>query len=219
LIKNIADAFVTLGLKDAGSNTSYSTTDGRMDGWMDGWMDMQRDAQGNLAPHPERFPNGIKAVADYVHSKGLKFGLYNCAGWRTCAGYPGSRGHEYQDALKYAEWDVDYLKYEWCNTAPLRHMDDKETYAREAYMVMAHALTEAKRPVLFSMCEWGDNNPWKWGALMGHSWRTIRRTSNRRQCANLRVTCAQIHNFSFASRHPYMPVAVSCLLQRIRIKG
>jgi alpha-galactosidase len=163
LIKDIADAFVTLGLKDAGYE--YIVLD-------DGWMDMQRDAQGNLTPHPEKFPNGIKAVADYVHSKGLKFGLYNCAGWRTCAGYPGSRGHEYQDALKYAEWDVDYLKYDWCNTAPLRHMDDKEAYARESYMVMANALLEAKRPVLFSLCEWGDNNPWKWGAFTGHSWRT-----------------------------------------------
>ncbi|MDR0581998.1 MAG: glycoside hydrolase family 27 protein [Prevotellaceae bacterium] len=163
LIKDIADAFVTLGLKDAGYE--YIVLD-------DGWMDMQRDAQGNLIPHPEKFPNGIKAVADYVHSKGLKFGLYNCAGWRTCAGYPGSQGHEYQDALKYAEWDVDYLKYDWCNTAPLRNMADKETYARESYMVMALALLEAKRPVLFSICEWGDNNPWKWGAFMGHSWRT-----------------------------------------------
>ncbi|MDR3365765.1 MAG: glycoside hydrolase family 27 protein [Prevotellaceae bacterium] len=163
LIKDVADAFVTLGLKDAGYE--YIVLD-------DGWMDMQRDAQGNIAPHPERFPNGIKAVADYVHSKGLKFGLYSCAGWKTCAGYPGGQGHEYQDALKYAEWGVDYLKYDWCHTAPIRDMADKETYARESYTVMAHALREAKRAVLFSMCEWGSNNPWKWGAAVGHSWRT-----------------------------------------------
>lgn len=95
MVKEMADALISTGLKDAGYN--HILLD-------DGWMDMERDAQGNLVPHPEKFPNGIKVVADYVHSKGLKFGLYNCAGSKTCAGYPGSRGHEYQDALKYAEW-------------------------------------------------------------------------------------------------------------------
>ncbi|GHT10981.1 hypothetical protein AGMMS4956_03310 [Bacteroidia bacterium] len=163
LIKDIADAFVTLGLKDAGYE--YIVLD-------DGWMAMERDAQGNLVPHPQRFPNGIKALADYVHSKGLKFGLYNCAGWKTCAGYPGSQGHEYQDALKYAEWGADYLKYDWCNTAPIKNMPDKESYAKEAYTVMSDALRVAGRPILFSLCEWGDNNPWKWAAPIGHSWRS-----------------------------------------------
>ncbi|MDR3261809.1 MAG: glycoside hydrolase family 27 protein [Tannerella sp.] len=163
LVKGIADAFVSLGLKDAGYE--YIVLD-------DGWMAMERDAQGNLVPHPEKFPNGIKAVADYVHSKGLKFGLYNCAGWKTCAGYPGSRGHEYQDALKYAEWGVDYLKYDWCSTAPIRNMPDKESYAREAFGVMADAMITAGRPILFSICEWGNNNPWKWASAIGHSWRT-----------------------------------------------
>jgi alpha-galactosidase len=127
-------------------------------------MDMQRDAQGNLVPHPRKFPNGIKAVADYVHSKGLKFGLYNCAGAQTCAGYPRSRGHEYQDALKYAEWGVDYLKYDWCNTGKLN--------AEEACITMRDALYAAGRPVFFSLCEWGSNAPWNWAALVGHSWRT-----------------------------------------------
>ncbi|GHV58390.1 hypothetical protein FACS1894182_10460 [Bacteroidia bacterium] len=155
LIKDIADIFVNLGLKDAGYE--YVLLD-------DGWMDMQRDAQGNLVPHPEKFPNGIKAVSDYVHSKGLKFGLYNCAGTQTCAGYPGSRGHEYQDALKYAEWGVDYLKYDWCNTGKLN--------AEEAYITMRDALYAAGRPVFFSLCEWGGNQPWEWAAPIGHSWRT-----------------------------------------------
>jgi alpha-galactosidase len=155
LVKDIADAFVTYGLREAGYE--YIVLD-------DGWMDMQRDAQGNLVPHPEKFPNGIKAVADYVHSKGLKFGLYNCAGWKTCAGYPGSRGHEYQDALKYAEWGVDYLKYDWCNTG--------KTNAEEAYITMRNALYAAGRPVFFSICEWGDNQPWTWAPPVGHSWRT-----------------------------------------------
>jgi alpha-galactosidase len=155
LVKDIADAFVNLGLKDAGYE--YILLD-------DGWMDMQRDKDGNLVPHPEKFPNGIKAVADYVHSKGLKFGLYNCAGSKTCAGYPGSRGHEYQDALKYAEWGADYLKYDWCNTDNLNQ--------RGAYATMRDALYAAGRPVFFSICEWGDSKPWEWASTVGHSWRT-----------------------------------------------
>ncbi|MDR3329326.1 MAG: glycoside hydrolase family 27 protein [Prevotellaceae bacterium] len=163
LVKDVADAFIALGLKDAGYE--YLVLD-------DGWMAMERDASGNLVPHPDKFPNGIKAAADYVHAKGLKFGIYNCAGWRTCGGYPGSKGHEYQDALKYAEWGVDYLKYDWCNTASMSSDADKETYAAEAYTVMSDALRAAGRPVLFSLCEWGSTNPWKWAAPVGHSWRT-----------------------------------------------
>jgi alpha-galactosidase len=154
LIKDMADLFVNLGLKDAGYE--YILLD-------DGWMDMQRDARGNLVPHPEKFPNGIKTVVDYVHSKGLKFGLYNCAGNKTCAGYPGSRGHEYQDALKYAEWGIDYLKYDWCDTGELN--------AKEAYITMRDALYAAGRPVFFSMCEWGTATPWEWAQNVGHSWR------------------------------------------------
>ena len=125
---------------------------------------MERDAQGNLVPHRKKFPNGIKVVADYVHSKGLKFGLYNCAGSKTCAGYPGSRGHEYQDALKYAEWGVDYLKYDWCSTGKLN--------AEEAYITMRDAIYTAGRPILLSICEWGTDAPWKWAQSVGHSWRT-----------------------------------------------
>jgi alpha-galactosidase len=155
LVKEIADAFINLGLKDAGYE--YILLD-------DGWMDMQRDKRGDLVPHPIKFPNGIKTVSDYVHSKGLKFGLYNCAGNKTCAGYPGSRGHEYQDALKYAEWGVDYLKYDWCDTGELN--------PKEAYATMRDALYAAGRPVFFSMCEWGNANPWEWAENVGHSWRT-----------------------------------------------
>jgi alpha-galactosidase len=155
LVKDMADAFLNLGLKDAGYE--YILLD-------DGWMDMQRDKDGNLVPHPVKFPKGIKAVSDYVHSKGLKFGLYNCAGNKTCAGYPGSRGHEYQDALKYAEWGVDYLKYDWCDTGELN--------PKEAYTTMRDALHAAGRPVFFSMCEWGTAAPWEWAENIGHSWRT-----------------------------------------------
>ncbi len=155
MIMEIADAVVSTGLKDAGYE--YIVLD-------DGWMAMERDAKGNLVAHPEKFPSGIKHLADYVHSKGLKFGLYNCAGTKTCAGYPGSRGHEYQDALKYAEWNVDYLKYDWCNTDKLN--------PAEAYITMRDALHAAGRPVLFSICEWGNSNPWEWASEVGHSWRT-----------------------------------------------
>lgn len=154
LVKDIADAFVELGLKEAGYE--YIVLD-------DGWMTMERDSMGNLVADPEKFPGGMKALADYVHGKGLKFGLYNCAGTKTCAGYPGSRGHEYQDAMLYASWGIDYLKYDWCNTGKLN--------AEEAYITMRDALYAAGRPVVFSVCEWGDNEPWKWGEKIGHLWR------------------------------------------------
>jgi len=154
LVKDIADKFIELGLKDAGYE--YLVLD-------DGWMAKERDADGNLIADPIKFPNGMKALADYIHSKGLKFGLYNCAGSQTCAGYPGSRGYEYQDARMYASWDIDYLKYDWCNTGKLN--------AEEAYITMRDAIKKANRPMVFSICEWGDNEPWKWAKDVGHLWR------------------------------------------------
>ncbi|AOW17813.1 alpha-galactosidase [Polaribacter vadi] len=154
LVKDIADKFVELGLKDAGYE--YIVLD-------DGWMAKERDANGNLIADPIKFPNGMKALADYIHSKGLKFGLYNCAGSKTCAGYPGSRGYEYQDARSYASWNVDFLKYDWCNTGKIN--------AESAYITMRDALKAAERPIVFSICEWGDNQPWKWGKEVGHLWR------------------------------------------------
>jgi len=154
LVKGIADKFIELGLKDAGYE--YIVLD-------DGWMAKERDANGNLVADPIKFPSGMKALADYIHSKGLKFGIYNCAGSKTCGGYPGSRGFEYQDARLYASWDVDYLKYDWCNTEKLN--------AEGAYMTMRDALKKAGRPIVFSICEWGDNEPWKWAKDVGHSWR------------------------------------------------
>jgi alpha-galactosidase len=110
LLQGMVDAYVSSGMKDAGYQ--YFVLD-------DGWMTMERDANGNLVADPKKFPNGMKAFADYVHAQGLKFGIYNCAGNKTCAGYPGSRGHEYQDARLYASWGVDFLKYDWCNTDSL----------------------------------------------------------------------------------------------------
>jgi alpha-galactosidase len=155
LIKEVAEAMIANGMRDAGY--TYINLD-------DGWMAMERDADGNLQAHPERFPSGLKALADHLHARGFKFGLYNCAGEKTCAGYPGSQGHEFQDALKYAEWGVDYLKYDWCFT--------EGRDAVEAYRTMARALVKAGRPVVFSLCEWGQNEPWKWGGEFGHLWRT-----------------------------------------------
>lgn len=154
LVKEIADKFVESGLKKAGYE--YIVLD-------DGWMNENRDENGNLIADPIKFPSGMKALADYIHSKGLKFGIYNCAGAKTCAGFPGSRGHEYQDAQQYASWGVDYLKYDWCNT--------KNINAIGAYTTMRDAIYDADRPIVFSICEWGDNAPWKWGKEIGHLWR------------------------------------------------
>jgi len=154
LVKAMADALVSSGMRDAGY--TYLVLD-------DGWMARERDSAGNLVPDPKKFPNGMKVVADYVHSKGLKFGLYNCAGTKTCAGYPGTRGYEYQDARFYASLQIDFLKYDWCSSEGIN--------AREAYTTMSKAIRTAGRPVVFSLCEWGNNKPWEWGAPLGQLWR------------------------------------------------
>jgi alpha-galactosidase len=149
----MADAMVSSGMKDAGYK--YLVID-------DCWHG-KRDSLGFIHPDPQRFPSGMKALSDYVHSKGLEFGIYSCAGDKTCGGHPGSRGHEYQDALMYAKWGVDYLKYDWCNNAGLNSIG--------AYTTMRDALHAAGRPVVFSLCEWGDTKPWEWGKDVGHLWR------------------------------------------------
>lgn len=154
LVKQTADIMVASGMKDAGY--TYIVLD-------DGWMTRERDANGNLVPDPKKFPSGMKSLIDYVHSKGLKFGLYNCAGTKTCAGYPGTRGYEYQDARFYAALGIDFLKYDWCNTEGIT--------AKEAYTTMSNALKTAGRPILFSLCEWGDNQPWEWAEPLGNMWR------------------------------------------------
>ena len=153
IIKSIADAMVASGLKDAGY--TYINID-------DCWHG-KRDADGFIQADPKHFPHGIKALADYVHSRGLKLGIYSDAGSETCAGRPGSLGHEYQDALQYARWGIDYLKYDWCNTTNVN--------AQGAYQLMRDAIQAAGRPIFFSMCEWGDNHPWRWAKGIGDSWR------------------------------------------------
>ncbi len=165
LVMDTADLFVTLGLKDAGYE--YIVLD-------DGWMSKERDENGDLVADPQKFPNGMKALADYVHGKGLKFGLYGCAGSKTCAGFPGNRGHEYQDARSFAAWGVDFLKYDWCNTENLN--------AQGAYETMRDALAKSGRPILFSICEWGNNRPWDWAENVGHMWRVSGDITNCWDC-------------------------------------
>ncbi|MFD4525698.1 NPCBM/NEW2 domain-containing protein [Streptomyces sp. NPDC058470] len=161
MVKGIADIFVEKGLKAAGYQ--YVNLD-------DCWALQSRDANGKLVPDPVRFPNGLKAVADYVHSKGLKLGIYTSAGTKTCneAGFPGALGHEYSDAQQFADWGVDYLKYDNCN--------NQGVDARLRYTTMRDALLAATRttgrPIVYSLCEWGENKPWEWASEVGHLWRT-----------------------------------------------
>jgi alpha-galactosidase len=157
MVKGIADIFVAKGLKDAGYQ--YVNLD-------DCWALPTRDADGKLVPDPARFPNGIKAVADYVHSKGLKLGIYTSAGTKTCSnvGFPGALGHEYSDARQFADWGVDYLKYDNCNNQGVE--------AKTRYTTMREALKATGRPIVYSICEWGENKPWEWASDVGHLWRT-----------------------------------------------
>ncbi|HEY5810925.1 MAG TPA: glycoside hydrolase family 27 protein, partial [Povalibacter sp.] len=154
LIRDTTDAMIASGMRDAGY--VYVNID-------DCWHG-ERDENGFIQADAKRFPSGIKALADYVHSKGMKLGIYSDAGATTCGGHPGSQGHEFQDAIQYARWGVDYLKYDWCAT--------EDRTPAEAYRTMARALQAAKRPIVFSICEWGDNKPWLWAQPLGHLWRT-----------------------------------------------
>ena len=154
LIMQMADEIVSSGMQDAGYE--YVVID-------DCWQ-VDRDENGEIVVDKDRFPHGMKYVADYVHSKGLKFGIYSCAGSKTCAGRPGGRGHEFQDARTYASYGVDYLKYDWCNTTTQE--------AKSSYTTMRDGLFAAKRPIVFSLCEWGTAKPWEWAKEVGHLWRT-----------------------------------------------
>jgi alpha-galactosidase len=125
---------------------------------------VERDSNGNIVIDAKRFPSGMKALADYVHAKGLKFGIYSDAGTKTCQGRPGSRGYEFQDAWQYAAWGVDYLKFDWCSSSTQD--------ARSSYELMRAALDASGRPIVFSICEWGTAKPWLWAKGVGNLWRT-----------------------------------------------
>lgn len=156
-VKEMADAMVNNGMKEAGYE--YIFID---DGWQGG-----RDNKNNIIPDPLKFPSGIKTLADYVHSKGLKLGIYSDAAPLTCAGYTASLGFEEQDAKTFASWGIDYLKYDYCN-AP----EDVVT-AQTRYKTMADALRKSGRDIVFGICEWGNRKPWLWGANVGGQlWRT-----------------------------------------------
>jgi alpha-galactosidase len=138
----------------------------------DGWMAPERDSKGRLAADPVRFRSGMAALAKEAHEMGLRFGLYSDCGHRTCGGLPASYGHEEVDAASFAEWEVDYLKHDWCHVP----FDDfpgasHAEVAQELYARMAEALSRA-RPVVLSMCNWGDGRPWEWARGLAHLWRT-----------------------------------------------
>ncbi|XP_022944991.1 alpha-galactosidase-like [Cucurbita moschata] len=156
LIKETADAMVSSGLAALGYQ--YINLD-------DCWAELNRDAKGNLVPKSSTFPSGIKALADYVHRKGLKLGIYSDAGIQTCSKkMPGSLGHEEQDAKTFASWGIDYLKYDNC--------ENTGTSPKERYPKMTKALQQSGRPILFSLCEWGQEDPATWAVNVGNSWRT-----------------------------------------------
>lgn len=157
LIRSIADAMDSTGMIAAGYK--YLIID---DGWQGG-----RDKKNNIIADPVKFPSGIKALADYVHAKGLKLGIYSDAASLTCAGYTASLHFEEQDARTFASWGIDYLKYDYCN-APA----DSNT-AKARYTKMAQALSASGRDIVFGICEWGGRQPWFWAANAGGSvWRT-----------------------------------------------
>ena len=154
LIRETADAMVSSGMQAAGYQ--YVNID-------DCWQ-VSRASDGTIVADPARFPSGIKALADYVHSKGLKLGVYTDAGRLTCQKRPGSFDHELQDAKTYAAWGVDYVKVDWCYSEGL---DPEVQYAK-----FRDALAQAGRPIVFSICDWGVKAPWKWGPATGNLWRT-----------------------------------------------
>jgi alpha-galactosidase len=167
-VRVAADAMVSSGMRDAGY--VYVNVD-------DTWQG-QRDAQGQIHPN-SRFPD-MKALADYVHSKGLKFGIYSSPGPTTCAGFEGSYGHEVQDARTYAEWGVDFLKYDLCGLRsimgiynPQPDWNKASAIMREAYVKMHKALLKTGRPIVYSICQYGSDSVWEWGAEAGGNlWRT-----------------------------------------------
>jgi alpha-galactosidase len=165
LVEQTADAIVSSGMRDAGYD--YVNLD-------DCWLSHSRDANGNLQGDPTKFPHGIKAVADYVHARGLKLGIYEDVGTATCAGYPGSYGHVQQDADMFASWGIDFVKVDWCNV-PFGDFPGltQQQVAQKLYTQYSQALHATGRPMLFSICEWNPSlQPWTWAPAISNMWRT-----------------------------------------------
>ncbi|HEY3633135.1 MAG TPA: NPCBM/NEW2 domain-containing protein, partial [Jatrophihabitantaceae bacterium] len=165
LIEQTADTMVSSGMRDAGYQ--YVNLD-------DCWLSHNRDANGNLQADPVKFPHGIKAVADYVHARGLKLGIYEDVGTATCAGYPGSYGHVQQDADTFASWGVDFVKVDWCNV-PFGDFPglSQQDVAKKLYTEYSQALQATGRPMLFSICEWNPAlQPWTWAPAISNMWRS-----------------------------------------------
>jgi len=161
LVREIADALIESGMREAGYR--YVVID-------DAWEGSLRADDGNLEPNLWRFPN-MRALAAYLHDRDLRFGLYTCAGDRTCQGYPGSRGREFLDARRFASWNVDFMKIDWCHTAGLD--------GRTTFTTWSEAIRATHRPIVLSICEWGRNRPWEWGGSVGHLWRTSHDIADR----------------------------------------
>ncbi|KAL5709882.1 alpha-galactosidase [Ranunculus cassubicifolius] len=155
VIKETADALVSTGLAELGY--VYVNID-------DCWSTLARNLKGDLVPDPKTFPSGIKALADYVHEKGLKLGIYSDAGIFTCQVRPGSLYHENGDAELFASWGVDYLKYDNCFNLGIK--------PEERYPPMREALNATGRTIFYSLCEWGVDDPALWAGKVGNSWRT-----------------------------------------------
>src|SRR5258705_3374924 len=173
-VRGIADAMAKNGMKDAGF--VYINIDDTWEGY--------RDAQGNITTN-KKFPD-MKALADYVHSKGLKLGIYSSPGPNTCAGYEGSYGHEEQDARTFAKWGIDYLKYDWCGARTL--YTDEEMPA--IYQMMGDALSNSGRPIVYSLCQYGRLDVWKWGPdVGGNLWRAT---------DDIRDTCESMTRIGFS---------------------
>lgn len=155
LIRRIADRVIALGLDALGY--VYMNLD-------DCWMATERTSTGAYQANATRFPSGMKALGDHLHSKHLKYGIYTSAGTKTCQGYPGSLGYEQIDAETFAEWGVDYLKYDNCYNEGLPSVD--------RYTAMRDALLATNRPIFYSLCNWGEQDSWRWASSVGNSWRT-----------------------------------------------
>ena len=158
-VRAIARILVRSGLRDKGYR--YVNLD-------DCWGAANRDADGKLRSNPDRFPSGMKALGEYLHARGLKFGLYSSAGSHTCnkLGFPGGLRHERADASQFAYWGVDYLKYDNCN-----HAGEPQL---QRYKAMQRALDHTGRAIIYAICQWGKYRPWTWAPAVGNLWRTAR---------------------------------------------